>query len=70
MRYGKEIKDREIQNVVGLDFAMEGLFVDSEGKKANYPRFYRQMLDRLAKEQPNYPVRKKVLLIGTNNGFE
>jgi putative transposase len=28
-----------IQHVVGLDFAMDGLFVDSEeGKRANYPR--------------------------------
>ncbi|WMM31162.1 transposase, partial [Shouchella clausii] len=61
----KEIKDKDIQNVVGLDFAMDGLFVDSDGKKANYLSFYRQMLDRLAKEQPNYPARKKVLRIGT-----
>lgn len=40
-----------MKKVVGLDFEMNGLFVDSEGKKANHPRFYRQMLDRLAKEQ-------------------
>lgn len=40
---------KEVHQVVGLDFAMDGLFVDSEaGKKANYPRFYRQMLDKLA----------------------
>ncbi|ALA54323.1 hypothetical protein J32TS2_21000 [Shouchella clausii] len=37
--YEKEIKDKDIQNVVGLDFAMDGLFVDSDGKKANYLSF-------------------------------
>ncbi|WP_289141622.1 transposase [uncultured Brevibacillus sp.] len=43
---------KEVQSVVGLDFSMNGLFVDSEeGKTANYPRFYRQALEKLAKEQ-------------------
>ncbi len=43
---------KEIQNAVGLDFAMNGLFVESEtGKKANYPNFYRQALKKLATEQ-------------------
>ncbi|BDG47096.1 hypothetical protein PspKH34_16570 [Parageobacillus sp. KH3-4] len=32
----------EVQSVIGLDFSMNHLFVDSVGKKANYPRFYRQ----------------------------
>lgn len=46
--YEKQISKKEIEKVVGLDFAMDGLFVDSEGKKANYPKFYRQMLNKLA----------------------
>lgn len=50
--YEKEIKEKEITNIVGLDFAMNGLYVESEtGKRANYPRFYRQMLKKLAIEQ-------------------
>ncbi|OIJ20128.1 transposase [Anaerobacillus alkalidiazotrophicus] len=58
--YEKEVKDKEIKNVVGLDFVMDGLFVDSEtGKKANYPRFYRQMLDKLAIEQRKLSRKKK-----------
>ncbi|PFW49642.1 RNA-guided endonuclease TnpB family protein [Priestia megaterium] len=57
--YGKEIKRKEIEKVVGLDFAMDGLFVDSEGKKANYPKFYRQSLDKLAKEQRKLSRKKK-----------
>lgn len=50
--YENEPKLKEIKTIVGLDFAMNGLFVESEqGEKANYPRFYRQALVNLAKEQ-------------------
>lgn len=51
--------EKEIEKVVGLDFAMDGLFVDSEGRKANYPKFYRQMLEKLAKEQRKLFNKKK-----------
>lgn len=58
--YEKEIKAVSIQKAVGLDFAMNGLYVESEqGEKANYPRFYRQSLDKLAKEQRILSRRKK-----------
>jgi len=57
--YEKDIISKDIHNVVGLDFAMNGLFVDSEGKKANYPRFYRQMLDKLAIEQRRLSRKRK-----------
>ena len=58
--YEKEIKPVSIQKVVGLDFAMNGLYVESEqGEKANYPRFYRQSLDKLAKEQRILSGRRK-----------
>ncbi|MFJ7733514.1 RNA-guided endonuclease TnpB family protein [Lysinibacillus sp. NPDC097231] len=49
--YEKEIVQKEVETVVGLDFAMDGLYVSSEDEKANYPKFYRKMLDQLAKEQ-------------------
>ncbi|GLB60758.1 hypothetical protein NCCP133_28900 [Cytobacillus sp. NCCP-133] len=57
--YEKEIEIKKIEKVVGLDFAMDGLFVDSEGEKANYPKFYRQMLAKSAKEQRNLSLKKK-----------
>jgi|SRR5699024_1796893 len=58
--YDREVKNKEIKTVVGLDFAMNGLFVGSEtGKRANYPRFYRQMLDKLAIEQRKLSRKKK-----------
>lgn len=49
--YDEEIKAKEVKELVGLDFMMNGLYADSKGEKANYPRFYRVMLDRLAKAQ-------------------
>ncbi|PFA22865.1 MULTISPECIES: RNA-guided endonuclease TnpB family protein [Bacillus cereus group] len=49
--YEKEIVQKEVETVVGLDFAMVELYVSSEDEKANYPRFYRQMLDQLTKAQ-------------------
>ncbi|WP_017726025.1 RNA-guided endonuclease TnpB family protein [Halalkalibacterium ligniniphilum] len=57
--YEKEIETKAIKKVVGLDFAMDGLFVDSEGEKANYPKFYRQMLNKLAQEQRKLSRKKK-----------
>ncbi|CAH2464288.1 hypothetical protein IIQ_05305 [Bacillus cereus VD118] len=49
--YEKEIVQKEAETVVGLDFAMSELYVSSEYEKANYPRYYRQLLERLAKAQ-------------------
>ena len=46
-------------NVVGLDFAMNSLFVDSCGVSADYPRYYRQSLDKLAKAQRKLSRRAK-----------
>jgi putative transposase len=57
--YEKEIVQKEVETVVGLDFAMDGLYVSSEGEKANYPKFYRKMLDRLAKAQRVLARRNK-----------
>ncbi|MGJ9384455.1 RNA-guided endonuclease InsQ/TnpB family protein [Salipaludibacillus sp. CF4.18] len=52
-------KPVEPHNVVGLDFSMSELYVTSDGEKANYPRFYRQSLEKLAKEQRVLSRRKK-----------
>lgn len=36
---------------IGLDFSMPDLLIDSEGRSANYPHYYKQQLNRLSKEQ-------------------
>lgn len=46
-------------NIVGLDFSMKELYVTSDGIAAQYPRFYRNALAKLAKEQCKLSRRKK-----------
>ena len=38
-------------NALGLDYASHSFYVDSQGKEANYPRFYRYSQGKLSKEQ-------------------
>ncbi len=47
----KEIIQKEVGSVVGFGFVMTELYLSSEDEKANYSRFYRQRLNRLAKAQ-------------------
>jgi putative transposase len=51
--YKDEIIPIEVNanNIIGLDMDMKNLFTDSQGNKAEYPRYYRQMQDKLAREQ-------------------
>jgi len=51
VEYEKQIFEKEIKNVIGLDFSMKELYVDSEGNSANFPRFFRLTQEKLAKEQ-------------------
>ncbi|GGP14662.1 hypothetical protein GCM10011346_39510 [Oceanobacillus neutriphilus] len=46
-------------NILGLDYSQSHFFVDNEGKKANYPHYYREMEERLVKEQQILSRRKK-----------
>lgn len=39
------------EHVVGLDFDMKNLYTDSQCIRADYPRFYRRALEKLATEQ-------------------
>lgn len=38
-------------NSLGLDYSSHSFYVDSQGKEANYPKFYRNTQQKLAKEQ-------------------
>ena len=49
--YECEIKLVDPNIFLGLDFSMKELFVSSDGKSAQYPRYYRQALVKLQKEQ-------------------
>lgn len=37
--------------VIGLDYASHSFYVDSQGREADYPKFYRNAQDKLVKEQ-------------------
>ena len=41
----------DINNAIGLDYASNGLFVDSNGKRGTNHKFYRKAQKKLAKEQ-------------------
>lgn len=47
------------QTFVGLDYTMHGLFVDSTGKSADYPGYYRKAERRLARRQRRFSRMKK-----------
>ena len=57
--YKADIVPKTPDNVVGLDFSMKELYVSSDEEFAAYPRFYRQALDKLAKEQRKLSRRAK-----------
>ena len=66
VEYTKEIEYKEIISefqAVGLDFSMKDLYYSSEDKKANYPRYYRESLEKLAIEQRKLSRKK----IGSKN---
>jgi len=57
--YDAEIQPVEPIRVLGLDFSMPELYVDSNGDIPEYPRPYRQAQERLAREQRKLSRRKK-----------
>ncbi len=61
--YENQVQKTEPQTFLGLDFSMRELYVSSDGTTANYPRFYRQALKRLEREQRKLSKMQK----GSNN---
>jgi putative transposase len=57
--YEENIEPVEIESVVGLDFSMTELYVDSNGNEANYPRYYRRKLEKLQKMSRTLSKMKK-----------
>ena len=59
VEYEKEIIQKKSEKVIGLDFSMKELYYSSEGKIANYPKYYRQSLEKLKQEQRKLSRKKK-----------
>lgn len=45
--------------ILGLDYSQGGFYIDSEGRKANYPHFYRETEAKQAREQRKLSRMKK-----------
>jgi putative transposase len=43
--------EHDFQRVIGLDFSLNKFYVDSDGKKANYPMYYLNTLEKLGRAQ-------------------
>ena len=63
--YFHDIPKRELNKnkALGLDYASHSFYVDSQGREANYPKFYRNTQDKLAIEQHKLANMK----YGSNN---
>jgi len=61
--YKQEIIEKKIKKVIGLDFSMKELYINSNGESAEYPQFYRISQKKLVKEQRKLSKCKK----GSNN---
>lgn len=57
--YDFNVQEHKLDNVIGLDFSMSQLYLDSEGNKPNFPRFYRRGLEKLARMQRKLSKMKK-----------
>jgi len=43
--------EKTFERAIGLDYTLQGLYMDSEGRKADYPNYYKKALKKLAREQ-------------------
>ena len=57
------IKEVPSDITIGLDYSMSSLYVDSDGNSCDYPKFYKQALARLARQQRKLSKMEK----GSNN---
>ena len=48
----------DLNNAIGLDYASDGLYVDSSGNKGTNHRYYRESQEKLAKEQRKLSRKK------------
>ena len=51
VEYYVEEKQTPSNNILALDYSQYDFYVDNEGRKANYPKYYKKLEDRLKLEQ-------------------
>lgn len=65
IQYELNVKENQlnVENSIGLDYSSHDFYVDSNGNKAEYPRYFRLYQSKLVKEQRKLSNMK----IGSNN---
>lgn len=65
VEYDRTVPDVELlrDKAIGLDYASHSFYVDSQGREADYPKFYHKTQDKLAREQSKLANMK----YGSNN---
>ena len=58
-KYEEEVTNKEPKSFLGMDYSMHDLYVDSEGNKGEYERFYRKSEEKLKREQRKLSLMKK-----------
>lgn len=53
VEYVIDIEPKESNKILGLDYSQHDFYVDSEGKKSNYPHYYRKSEEKLKMLQRN-----------------
>lgn len=68
VEYDRIIPELELSRdkAIGLDYASHSFYVDSQGREADYPKFYRKAQDKLACEQRKLANMKR----GSNNYYK
>ena len=57
--YEKQVIEKKIVSTIGLDYASDGLFVDSNGNSSCYPKFFKKAQDKLIFEERKLSRMKK-----------
>ncbi len=71
--YHKEIQEKDLNfdsKYLGLDFFHEKIIVVSNDTSENYPRFYRQSLEKLARERRKLSKIQKGVKTEINNNLK
>lgn len=58
VKYVIDIESKKSEKVLGLDYSQHDFYVDSNGKKANYPHYYRKSEEKLKKIQRGLSRKK------------
>ena len=57
--YEKQVVEKKVERTIGLDYASNTLYVDSNGNSSSYPKFFKKAQDKLIFEERKLSRMKK-----------